>query len=228
MSARGVFVTGTDTGVGKTVVACALVRALAATGARVAVMKPIASGSQPTADGLRNEDALALQQAANLPLPYARINPYCFEPAISPHIAAEEARIEIDIGRIVSVYRELAAGADWVVVEGAGGWLAPVGRHQTMADLCRALELPALLVVGVRLGCLNHAQLSRRAMLAGGARLAGWVGSVLEPDLPRLQENLATLARVLEEPALAIVPHLGAGARAPRLSEAARRLLQHR
>ena len=148
MSRRSFFVTGTDTGVGKTVVACALTRSFAAAGERVAVMKPIASGSQWTAQGLRNEDALALLEAANLPLPYAQVNPYCFEPAISPHIAAEEARIEIDIDMIETRFRVLRGLSDRVIVEGAGGWLAPINARESMGDLARALGIPAVLVVG--------------------------------------------------------------------------------
>jgi dethiobiotin synthetase len=225
VSARGVFVTGTDTGAGKTVVACALVRGLVATGARVAVMKPIASGSFVTAQGLRNADALALQQAANIPLPYETINPYCFEPPISPHIAADEAKIEIDIGTIVQKYRLMAALAEWVVVEGAGGWLAPVNGTQAMADLCASLGLPALMVVGVRLGCLNHARLTREAIRARGVPLAGWVASILEGSMLRLEENLATLERVLGEPALAVLPHLGAHS-TPAILTCAAQLLQ--
>ncbi len=161
MSARGIFVTGTDTGVGKTVVACALARGLRAQGLKVAVMKPVASGSDLTPRGLRNADALALAAAAGYDGPYQELNPYCFEPPISPHIAAKEAGIEIDVGMIRRVYDQLALGMDWVVVEGAGGWFAPLNERQTMADLAWALTIPALLVVGLRLGCLNHAHLTQ-------------------------------------------------------------------
>ncbi len=144
MAARGLFVTGTDTGVGKTVVACGLARALVAAGHRVGVLKPVASGSDRTPAGLRNEDALRLLECANLGQSYAEANPYCFEPPISPHIAADEAGIVVDLHRIADVYAGIAARADWVVVEGAGGWLAPVGPQAVMADLARALGLPAL------------------------------------------------------------------------------------
>ena len=168
MSARGVFITGTDTGVGKTVVACALVRGLRAQGLRVAVMKPVASGAQRTPDGLRNADALALAASAGYEGPYEDLNPYCFEPPISPHIAAKEAGIEIDTSKIRHVYDTLAASADWVVVEGAGGWFAPLNERQTMADIAWGLTMPALLVVGLKLGCLNHAHLTRVG--DGGAR----------------------------------------------------------
>ncbi len=226
MKARGIFVTGTDTGVGKTLIACALVRGLAALGARVAVMKPIASGAQPTAAGLRNADALALAASSNVPRPYEEVNPYCFEPAISPHIAAKEAGIEVDIGKIRHIYDAMACEADWVVVEGAGGWFAPVSEHQSMADLAWGLSIPTLMVVGVRLGCLNHAQLTRLAIEARGVTFAGWIANCVEAQLPRREENLATLERVLGERALERVPHQVAGAATLCLSECAARLAQ--
>jgi dethiobiotin synthetase len=212
VSARGIFVTGTDTGVGKTLIACALTRALSQAGHRVSVMKPVASGSLRTAEGLRNADALALMEAAALrPELYGEVNPYCFEPPISPHIAAEESKIVVDIGLIQAKMHRLCADADWIVVEGAGGWLAPLNAHQTMSDLARALSLPALLVVGLKLGCLNHAQLSWRAIRSDGVPVAGWVASAIDPHLSRVAENLETLARRLGEPPLAVVPHLPDG-----------------
>ena len=211
----GLFVTGTDTGVGKTVVACALARGLAAAGRRVAVMKPIASGAERTPEGLRNADALALLACANVPLAYADVNPYCFEPAISPHIAADEARIALDLGKIVHICRRLEQRAEWVVVEGAGGWLAPLGPTESMAELAAALAFPVLLVVGLKLGCLNHAQLTRRALAAQRVPFAGWIASSVDAAMARPQENLATLAARLGEPPLAVVAHL-----APRAAEA--------
>lgn len=207
MSARGIFVTGTDTEVGKTVIACALVRALRESGSRVAVMKPVASGARRTPVGLRNDDALALIEAAATEAPYRDVNPYCFEPPVSPHIAAKDAGISIDVSTIRAKYLEISAEADWVVVEGAGGWLAPLSDHQTMADLAWALSLPALLVVGLKLGCLNHAQLSRLGIEAHGVSFAGWIASGVDGRMARADENLAALERVLGEPALAIVPH---------------------
>jgi dethiobiotin synthetase len=214
MSARGIFITGTDTGVGKTVVACGLVRALREAGARVSVMKPVSSGSLRTPEGLRNADALALMRAAGMddPTLYARVNPYCFEPPISPHIAAKAVKIEIDIDLIRHEFEGLAAGADWMVVEGAGGWLAPLTERETMADLASALALPVLIVVGLKLGCLNHAQLTRRAVRAAGMPLAGWVASAIDPQMSHLEANLESLERVLGDPPLAVVPHLPDGA----------------
>lgn len=205
MSARGIFITGTDTDVGKTVVACALVRGLRALDRRVAVMKPVASGAARTPQGLRNADALALMTAAGSDLPYERVNPYCFEPPVSPHIAAKEAGIDVDTPRIKQDYDTLAAASDWVVVEGAGGWFAPINDHQTMADLAWALSIPALLVVGLKLGCLNHAQLTRIGIEAHGVTFAGWIANGVDPDMARAAENLAALERLLGEPALAVI-----------------------
>jgi len=224
VSARSFFVTGTDTGIGKTVVACALARAFAAAGERVAVMKPIASGAQRTAEGLRNADALALIGAANVPLTYAQVNPYCFEAAISPHIAAKDDNIEIDIGTIKAGFAALRVISDRVVVEGAGGWLAPINARETMADLARALGIPAVLVVGLRLGCLSHAELTWRAIGNYGVGFAGWVANRLSSPMEREAENLATLTRRFGAPPLAIVPFMGASAGSLVLDQAASRL----
>lgn len=224
MTSRGIFITGTDTGVGKTIVATALVRGLVARGERVAVMKPVASGSNRTADGLRNDDALALIAASNVEAPYDRVNPYCFEPAISPHIAAEEACIAVDTAHIRRNFDALATAADLVIVEGAGGWLAPVGPHISIKDIATALDLPVVLVIGVRLGCINHARLTKLAIESHGARLAGWIANTIDPAMPRRKENLETLTRELGEPPLAVVPSLLPGAAPLELPDAAARL----
>jgi dethiobiotin synthetase len=228
MSAHGIFITGTDTGVGKTLIACALVRALREEGARVAVMKPVASGAFQTPEGLRNGDALALMDAAGLhgAERYNEVNPYCFELAVSPHIAAEEAGITVDTSMIKQQFDKLAADTDWVVVEGAGGWFAPINQHQTMADLAWALSVPALLVVGLKLGCLNHAQLTRLAVESHGVVLAGWVSNAIDPQMWRPEENLAALERLLGEPPLAVVPHLPEGIAPSILAPLARQLVQ--
>jgi len=200
------FITGTDTGVGKTHVSVSLVKALVKHGLKVAVMKPIASGSDRTPQGLRNEDAMALKNASNVDVPYSTLNPYCFEPAISPHIAAEEAGIAPDIGVIRRNFDSLKAKADITIVEGAGGWYAPISHTQSMADLPKALNIPAILVVGVKLGCLNHARLSKEAIEAKGVEFAGWVANSIDPGLERAAENLATLERILGRPPLAVFP----------------------
>ncbi|MGH8140616.1 MAG: dethiobiotin synthase [Steroidobacteraceae bacterium] len=223
---RGIFVTGTDTGVGKTLVAVSLVRALVKRGLRVSAMKPIASGAEHTPEGLRNADALALAGASNVAAPYEALNPYCFIPAISPHIAANEAHITVDASVILQCFDVLARDADYVVVEGAGGWYAPINAKQTMADLPLALDIPVVLVVGLRLGCLNHALLSRQAIEARGATFAGWVANGVDAAFERRAENLATLETLLGHEPLAVFPFQPDAAGALRSGErAARRLL---
>ena len=221
MKTRSLFVTGTDTGVGKTVVSAALTRALVARGLRVAVMKPVASGSDPTPEGLRNSDALTLIAASNVPAPYEVVNPYCFVPPISPHIAAREAATTIDLTLLRARFDSLAAASDWVIVEGAGGWLAPISDTASMADLAAALSLPVLLVVGLRLGCLNHALLTRNSLTSRGAASAGWIANAIDPHFDRPEENLATLITRLGEPPLARVPFLDRAGNTPDLSAAA-------
>lgn len=224
MNARGVFITGTDTGVGKTVVATGLVRALVAQGRRVAVMKPIASGSERTSEGLRNEDALALMAVSNVLAPYAIVNPYCFEPPISPHIAADDVGIRIDLAQIRRSFESLAERSDWLVAEGAGGWLAPIGAATSIRDLAQTLHLPVVMVVGLRLGCINHALLTKLAIESHGARFAGWVANTIDPEMARRTENLETLIRLIGEPPLAIVPSLTPEAAPLQLSDAATKL----
>lgn len=218
---KGIFITGTDTGVGKTVVAAALVRGLVARGLRVAVMKPVASGSERTPEGLRNEDALVLMAASNMPAPYSRVNPYCFEPAVSPHIAADEAGIGVNLDEITRNRDLLVTDADWIVIEGAGGWLAPISKQASIQELALRLGLPVLMVVGVRLGCINHALLTKLAIEAHGAKFAGWIANSIDPLMPRRAENLETLARLLGEPPLATVPALKPDAAPLVLAEAA-------
>ncbi len=202
----GVFITGTDTGIGKTRVAVGVTAAAVGLGLRVAVMKPVASGSTRTDSGLRNDDALALQNVSNIGANYVEINPYCFEPAISPHLAAAAAGVAIELGRIVAGARQLAARADWTVVEGAGGLLAPLTPTMTIADLAAQLGWPLVIVVGVRLGCLNHAALTLASARAAGLEVAGWVANRVDPDLQSAAGNLETLRRIFGVPALADLP----------------------
>jgi dethiobiotin synthetase len=201
----GVFVTGTDTEIGKTFVSTALASAARRRGLKVGVMKPVASGALRTPDGLRNDDALALMAAAG-ETDYAAVNPYCFEPAISPHLAADDAGVTIDLGRLAALARVRAQECDWLVVEGAGGWLAPLGAGRSMADLARALGLPVVLVVGLRLGCLNHAVLSAESIRLSGLTLAGWVGNRIDPTMSRWEDNVSTLESLLGAPPLALFP----------------------
>ena len=204
----GLFIAGTDTGVGKTLVSVSIVRALVAHGLEVAAMKPIAAGAASTPQGPRNSDALALAAAANVAAPYARMNPYCLRAPVAPHIAAAEEGVAIDLAVIRQRFCELAETAECVIVEGAGGWLVPIGECETLADVARTLSLPVVLVVGLRLGCLNHALLSARAIEEDGLELAGWIGNAVDPDFDRAAENVATLERRLGDSPLALFPHL--------------------
>ena len=205
--AAGLFVTGTDTGVGKTVVARLIVRSLAASGVRVAVMKPVAAGSIMTAQGARNEDALGLIADSNVSAPYETVNPYCLEAPVSPHLAARACGIRIELARIERSFQQLAAAAECVIVEGAGGWFAPLSEREFVADLAAALGLPVLLVVGLRLGCLNHALLSVRAIRHSGLALAGWIGNQIDPHFEGMEENVRTLTEHIGQAPLALVAH---------------------
>ncbi|RKZ88002.1 MAG: dethiobiotin synthase [Gammaproteobacteria bacterium] len=202
-----IFVTGTDTGVGKTFISVALIKLLQQQGLKVAGMKPIASGCEPTVEGLRNDDALRLSQQSNVDLPYDLINPYAFEPAIAPHIAAEQADIEIDLNIIQQNYQKIQQQVDAVVVEGAGGWLVPLNKSQTMADLAIQLELPIILVVGIRLGCINHALLTVKAIESTGLSLQGWIANHPEPS-EQGAEIVKTLKQSIKAPCLGNVPAL--------------------
>ena len=204
--ARGFFVTGTDTGVGKTLVTAALLRRLREAGVTVAGMKPVAAGATDGPEGRANADALLLQAESSIRHPYATVNPWLFEPAIAPHIAAAEAGLAIDTARIVAAYERLRAGAEVVLAEGAGGFLVPLDAHRSFAELPALLGMEVLLVVGLRLGCLNHALLTAEAIAARGLAFSGWVGNGIDPDFSRREANLATLAARLPAPCLGIVP----------------------
>lgn len=200
------FVTGTDTGVGKTYCACALLRSFVARGVRAVGMKPVASGASEIAGALRNDDALALMAAGNVAAPYPTVNPYVFAPAIAPHIAAARAGVEIALPPMRAAYAELARAADVVVVEGAGGWLTPLSPNASLADFAQWLNAPVILVVGLRLGCLNHALLTAEAIGRRGLRLAGWIANDVTPDFAEAADNIAYLQAQLGAP-LAHVRH---------------------
>ncbi len=207
--------TGTDTGIGKTHASVALLAALRARGLAASGMKPVASGCRVTPAGLRNDDAEALIAASDPAPAYADANPYALEEPVSPHIAAREAGVEVGLAPIAQAYARIAGAADRIVVEGVGGWLAPLSDTLMQADLVGALELPVVLVVGLRLGCLNHALLAARAIAGDGATLAGWIASRVDPDMARAEENLATLRTRLAAPLLGVLPHApGAAAEA--------------
>ena len=201
MTARGVFVTGTDTGVGKTRVAVALIHALRARGLRVAAMKPVSAGNAP---GELNEDVVALLQAANVAADVRDVNPYAFAPAIAPHLAAQQAGVRIELDSIAAAYSRLAAKADVVVVEGAGGWRVPLNEREDMADLAQRLGLPVVLVVGLRLGCLNHALLTAESVANRRLPWAGWVGNHIDPSMVMAAENVAALHARLPGPCLGV------------------------
>ncbi|MBA1262944.1 dethiobiotin synthase [Stutzerimonas stutzeri] len=207
--AAAFFVTGTDTDVGKTTIAAGLLHAARQAGFSTAAAKPLASGCEMTPQGLRNGDALALLAECTLPMRYEAVNPFAFEPAIAPHLAAREAGIELSAARLAEpVRRMLALQADFSLVEGAGGWRVPLAGRENLSDLALLLGLPVILVVGVRLGCINHALLSMEAIERDGLRLAGWVANIVDPQTSRLEENLATLAERLQAPCLGRVPRL--------------------
>ena len=214
---RSFFVTGTDTGVGKTLVTAALLRRLRESGLTVAGMKPVAAGAMPGPEGPANEDALSLQAESSTRHPYAIVNPWLFAPAIAPHIAAAESGIVIDTDRIVRAHVVLRASAEVVLAEGAGGFLVPLDASRSFAELPGLLGMEVLLVVGLRLGCLNHAFLTRDAIAARGYRLAGWIGNCIDPAFARADANIATLTAGIPSPCLGIVPWM----KHPDVSEAA-------
>jgi len=203
----GIFVTGTDTEVGKTVVAAGLVSALRARGLRVQGMKPVASGCVRTEHGLRNDDAVSLSAASTARREYDLVNPFAYEPAIAPHLAAARSGRPIRLETMELAYRELGVGTDLIVVEGAGGWRVPLDERHTMADIAARLSLPVVLVVGIRLGCINHALLTAEAVVADGRRLLGWVANRIADD-PLAAEQIDTLRGRLGAPLLGIVPRL--------------------
>jgi len=203
----GVFVTGTDTGIGKTVVSAALLAALNRGGIRAVGMKPIASGCVPTAHGWRNADAEALIAQSAVAPDYALVNPYAMPEAIAPHLAARAGGIEIRLDPILAAFVSLSTIADCIIVEGVGGWAVPLSPTLMQADLVRALRLPAMLVVGLRLGCINQAILSARAIVADGCRLIGWIGNPIDPDMACIEGNLATLHERLPAPCFGVLPH---------------------
>jgi dethiobiotin synthetase len=198
------FVTGTDTGVGKTLVSCALLHAFAAQGMRVAGFKPVAAGCD---DDNHNEDAKRLRAASTVQATYGQINPYCFPHPVAPHIAARHAGVRIDFSRILASYRELAGQTDEVIVEGAGGFCVPLNEKLDSADLVKQLDLPVILVVGMRLGCINHALLTVRAIADYQLECAGWVANVLDADMPALQENIEALRERIAAPLLGVIPY---------------------
>ncbi|MGD9787291.1 MAG: dethiobiotin synthase [Sulfuricellaceae bacterium] len=204
---KGVFVAGTDTGVGKTLVAAALLRAFAASGRRAVGMKPVASGAVVGPGGAAMwEDVVMLQRAANVEAPLEWVNPYRFLPPVAPHLAAADAGAVIDLGCVAEAYGRLGDLADVVVVEGVGGFLVPLNDREGAAEMVCRLGLPVVLVVGMRLGCINHALLTAEAVRSRGLRLAGWVANAIDPVMARFDDNLAALRARLPAPLLGVIP----------------------
>jgi len=201
---KRLFITGTDTEIGKTYVARALIAQLVKEGHAVAGLKPIASGCVRTSQGLRNEDAVALMAAANVTLAYNVVNPYAFEPAIAPHIAAGDAGQTIDIQKITAAASTIEA--DYLVVEGVGGWCVPLGGGRLLAELARAIADEVILVVGMRLGCINHALLTASQVKRDDMPLTGWIANHVDPDMQVQAENLETLRSLMPAPLLGVLP----------------------
>jgi len=203
--AAGVFITGTDTNVGKTWSSVALLLALRARGYATAGFKPVAAGCEWDGGGWKNRDALLLQRFGTVALDYQKVNPYAFELAVSPHVACGTTPVSLHV--LQQCYAELARLVDWVVVEGAGGWFSPLGAALDNAELAIALRLPVILVVGMRLGCINHACLSAQAVKLANLRLAGWIAVTLDADMPAFGANLLYLRGRLDAPLLGVLPH---------------------
>ena len=209
MAKRNFFVTGTDTDVGKTVITAGLIEAANQAALTTAAIKPVAAGCEPTDSGLQNADALLLQAAASYPLSYQQVNPVALEPAIAPHIAAAERDKQLSASRLSGFCRGLTLlPVDRLFIEGAGGWRVPLNNRETLADIPKQLNSEVILVVGLRLGCINHALLTVEAIRNDGLSLVGWVGNTLHPDMPRLHENIDTLKRLIPQPCLGVVPWL--------------------
>lgn len=203
------FITGTSTDVGKTIVATAVLECANRSGLSTAAFKPVASGCIETKEGLRNEDALALQQASSCDQSYNEINPIALLPAIAPHIAMEEAGLKITAKQLAEHCRKKPPAADFVIIEGVGGWRVPINQFEDFSQLPVLLNIPVIMVVSMTLGCISHALLTREAIISDGVKLAGWVANITEEEMPRYQENLAILVDRIAEPLLGEIPYLG-------------------
>ena len=203
---RKIFVTGTDTEIGKTFISCGIIRALAGKNLKVAGLKPIASGAEPEQGVLKNDDAMQLQQASNMTLSYKEINPLCFEPAIAPHIAADLSGQPLNVSELVEKVI-VPDDAEKVLIEGAGGWLTPLNQKETYADWVEQQGFDVVLVVGMKLGCLNHAMLTVRDIERRGLKLVGWVANFAQGSMNMAEDNLHWLKQNISAPCLGIVPH---------------------
>ena len=203
------FVAGTDTEIGKTTIACGLLEAGNQRGWRTLALKPVAAGAEPSEDGPRNDDAVALMQSASVKLSYEQVNPVLFEPPIAPHIAAQQVGRRLTVSQLAGYCRgSLMTPNDLALVEGAGGWRVPLSGRETLADLAVELQLPVILVDGMKLGCLNHALLTAEAIRRDGLQLAGWVANTVDGEMSCFEENVETLRQLLPAPCLGVVPSL--------------------
>jgi len=209
MAKKIFFITGTDTDVGKTVVATGLLEAGNQQGLRTAAIKPVAAGCEDSGSGMQHADALQLQSAASHQLSYQQVNPVALNPAVAPHIAAREQGKQLSASRLSGFCRGLTLlPIDMLVIEGAGGWRVPLNNRETLADIPKQLASEVILVVGIRLGCINHALLTAQAIRSDGLKIAGWVGNIMDPEMLRLDENIDTLKQLLAEPCLGVIPRL--------------------
>ncbi|MEC8427421.1 MAG: dethiobiotin synthase, partial [Pseudomonadota bacterium] len=209
MAKQTFFIAGTDTEVGKTLISTGLLAKAAELNKRTVGLKPVAAGCEETADGWRNEDALALQQAMTEDLDYEQINPVALREAIAPHLAAAHEGKQLSASRLMGFCRGvMMLPSDFVIVEGAGGWRVPLNPRETLAHLAIELNAPVILVVGMKLGCINHALLTAEAIRRDGLPLAGWVANRVEPEMSCYEENVATLRSLIGAPLLGEVPHL--------------------
>lgn len=207
MKQPALFITGTDTGIGKTFYSCQLLQALNAAGYSTLAMKPIAAGAGNERGIFKNDDALYLQQAASVKIPYHEVNPYCFPAPVAPHIAAAETGQHISLEAVLEQYTKLKGRADYILVEGVGGWQVPLNETQTVANLAELLHIPVVMVVGIRLGCINHAMLTANSIQQSSVPFAGWVANLLEKDMPALNKNIKTLQHNIAAPLLDIVQY---------------------
>ena len=205
---KGFFITGTDTGVGKSWMTAALLHAIAKRGLRVAGVKPLACGGHATADGWRHEDAELLMQNASVALPYATVNPILLHEPIAPHIAAQRAGLRLSAAALHQACNALERELDWALVEGVGGWEVPLNEDETTADFAHLLGLPVILVVGIRLGCLNHALLTQDAIARQKLPLASWIANIIDADTLEIPANIAALKEHIPAPLLGTIPHL--------------------
>ncbi len=209
MAKKVLFITGTDTDIGKTLIATGLLEAANSQGKKTAAIKPVAAGCSDTGEGPQNEDALMLQAAASTELSYQQVNPVALDEPMAPHIAAKEQGKRLSADRLTGFCRGITLlPVDLVVIEGAGGWRVPINNRESMAEIPKQLNAEVVLVVGLKLGCINHALLTAQAIRSDGLKIAGWVANTMNEDMLRLDENIDTLKQLINEPCLGVIPKL--------------------